>query len=49
MKKQILILGSIGNTARQNRDNMRVLDSGGATVRIEESHRQRPSIDSEEI
>lgn len=28
-QKQIIVLGSIGNTARQNRDNMRVLDRGG--------------------
>lgn len=28
-KKEIIILGAIGNTARQNRDNMRVLNRGG--------------------
>lgn len=28
MAKEIIILGAIGNTARQNRDNMRVLDGG---------------------
>lgn len=26
---EIIILGAIGNTPRQNRDNMRVLDRGG--------------------
>lgn len=49
MKKEILILGSIGNTARQNRDNMRVLNRGGADVRIEISHRQGSSIDCENV
>lgn len=29
MKKEIKILGAIGNTARQNRDNMRILHGGG--------------------
>lgn len=29
MAKEIIILGAIGNTERQNRDNMRVLDGGG--------------------
>lgn len=29
MKKQIIVVGSIGNTDRQNRDNMRVLSRGG--------------------
>lgn len=28
--KKIIILGAIGNTARQNRDDMRVLARGGA-------------------
>lgn len=28
-KKEIIILGAIGNTARQNRDDMRVLDRRG--------------------
>ena len=48
MKKEIKILGAIGNTARQNRDNMRVLDRGGADVRIEISHRQGSSVSREE-
>ena len=47
MKKEIKILGAIGNTARQNRDNMRVLDRG-ADVRIEKSYRERSSVSSEE-
>ena len=29
-EKRIVILGAIGNTDRQNRDNMRVLHGGGA-------------------
>jgi len=28
-EKEIKIVGSIGNTARQNRDNMRILNRGG--------------------
>ena len=27
-KKEIIILGAIGNTPRQNRDNMRILSGG---------------------
>lgn len=29
MEKRIVVLGGIGNTDRQNRDNMRVLGRGG--------------------
>ncbi len=29
MQKKIIIKGSIGNTDRQNRDNMRILGGGG--------------------
>ena len=29
MEKQIIVVGAIGTTARQNRDNMRVLSGGG--------------------
>lgn len=35
--KEIIILGAIGNTERQNRDNMRVL-AGGGTVYTLKSH-----------
>lgn len=28
-KRQIIVMGSIGSTERQNRDNMRVLNRGG--------------------
>lgn len=34
MKKEIKILGAIGNTARQNRDNMRVLHGGGSVYSL---------------
>lgn len=46
--KEIIILGAIGNTARQNRDNMRVL-SRGADVRIEKSHSFGSSIGCQKI
>lgn len=36
-KKRIVILGAIGNTDRQNRDNMRVLHGGG-TIYTLKSH-----------
>lgn len=47
--KEIMILGAIGNTARQNRDNMRVLSRGGADVRIEKSHSFGSSIGCENV
>ncbi len=37
MKKEIIIKGAIGNTPRQNRDNMRVL-GGGGTIYTLKSH-----------
>lgn len=49
MEKKIVVIGSIGNTERQNRDDMRVIGRGGADVYIEISYRQRPSASSEEI
>lgn len=47
MKKEIIVVGSIGNTARQNRDNMRVLNRGGADVCVEKSHHVRSSVGSQ--
>lgn len=35
--KDIIVLGAIGNTPRQNRDNMRVL-SGGGTIYALKAH-----------
>jgi hypothetical protein len=43
MQKEIIIKGAIGNTDRQNRDNMRIL-GGGCCVHAEKPHRQRPSV-----
>jgi hypothetical protein len=37
MEKRIIILGGIGNTERQNRDNARVL-GGGGTIYTLKSH-----------
>jgi hypothetical protein len=37
MEKRIIILGAIGNTERQNRDNARVL-GGGGTIYTLKSH-----------
>lgn len=34
MQKEIIILGGIGNTERQNRDNKRVLSGGGITYTL---------------
>jgi hypothetical protein len=34
MKKEIIVLGAIGNTARQNRDNMRILGGGGTVYAL---------------
>jgi len=34
LKKEIKILGAIGNTARQNRDNMRILHGGGTAYSL---------------
>jgi len=45
--KEIIILGAIGNTARQNRDNMRVLDRRGQLL-VKGAYRQRSSADCEE-
>ena len=42
MKKEIIIKGAIGNTPRQNRDNMRVL-GGGYHLHAEKPHRQGSS------
>ena len=39
-KKEIIILGAIGNTPRQNRDNMRILSGGGYHLYAEKPHRQ---------
>ena len=36
--KEIIILGAIGNTPRQNRDNMRVISGVGGVLRIEVSY-----------
>ena len=34
MEKDIIIKGAIGNTARENRDNMRVLSRGGVVYAL---------------
>lgn len=47
MKKDIIIKGAIGNTDRQNRDNMRVLGGGGYYLHAEKPHRQRPSVSNQ--
>ena len=49
MEKKIVILGAIGKTARQNRDDMRVLGGGGYSVYPEISHRQGSAISGEKI
>ena len=40
--KEIIVLGAIGNTPRQNRDNMRIIGRGGAIyalkAHIEKDH-----------
>jgi hypothetical protein len=38
MEKRIIILGAIGNTERQNRDNARVLGGGGYDIYPQEPH-----------
>ena len=37
MKKEVIVVGGIGNTDRQNREDMRVL-SGGGTIYTLKSH-----------
>ena len=49
VEKEIIILGAIGNTERQNRDNMRVLAGGGYDLHAEITHRQRPSPCTQKI
>ena len=38
--KQIKVVGAIGNTARQNRDDMRVLARGGVCITSKLIYRQ---------
>lgn len=44
MEKKIVVLGGVGNTDRENRDNMRVFSGGGVLSDIESTHRQRQDI-----
>ena len=40
MDKKVIVMGAIGNTDRQNRDNMRVLNRGGVASHLKHiSHR----------
>ena len=41
MQKEIIILGGIGNTERQNRDDKRVLSGGGYHLYAKKSHTNR--------
>ena len=34
MEKEILVLGAVGNNERENRDNKRVLNRGGAALHL---------------
>lgn len=38
--KKIIVVGAIGNTARQNRDDMRVLARGGVCITSKLIYRQ---------
>ena len=46
---EIIIKGAIGNTQRQNRDNMRVLGKGGEQLHAEIPHPHRQTPCSKEI
>lgn len=47
MQKEIIILGGIGNTERQNRDDKRVLSRGGYNLHSEITHSNRQAVSIE--
>lgn len=47
MQKEIIILGGIGNTERQNRDDKRVLSGGGYNLHSEIPHSNRQAVSIE--
>ena len=49
MEKKIVVLGGIGKTDRENRDNMRVLAGGGSGLCAESPHRQGTSSCNQKI
>ena len=42
--KKIIVLGAIGKTERQNRDDMRVISRGGVYIQPQSTHRQGSSV-----
>ena len=43
-KKKIIILGGIGKTERENRDDMRVVFRGGVLPNLKSSYRTRSAF-----
>lgn len=41
MKKRVIVMGGIGRTERENRDDMRVFSRGGGRSDIESSYSNR--------